>query len=122
MYDLEFYVGDPYPPLLSDEDQSEAMEYYHEEKIRINLTRIWQLADEEYRHFLLELIGVIIHEFLHYFFYTSEMFQENTEEKVGKLARYLKMLSVGSLIGVESKVRKYLSKNSQLSIDPMFSG
>lgn len=111
MYDLEVFVGDPYPPSPWDKESWEAMEYYEEMKSRINLTRIWQLAGEEYKHFLLELVGVIIHEYLHLFFHSNRMFEENTEEKVGILARHLKMLSAGHLIGVESEVIKHLFKD-----------
>jgi len=104
MYDVEVYVGDPYPkdenwldPYLS----AEAMEYYEEKKMSINLTRIWQLGGEEYPYFLYHLIGSIIHEFLHLFFYDNKMHQENTEKIVFRLGDYLKLLSGGDLIGVD---------------------
>ena len=91
MYEVEVYVGDPYPEDL-DMPSYEAMEYYEEKKMSINLTRIWQLGGEEYPYFLYHLIGTIIHEFLHLFFYDNKMHQENTEKIVFRLGDYLKLL------------------------------
>lgn len=92
MYEVEVYVGDPYPQdlsMLNNYLSAEAMEYYEEKKMRINLTRIWQLGGEEYPYFLLHLISTIIHEFLHLFFYDNKMHQENTEERVRRLTHCL---------------------------------
>ena len=101
MYDLEIYVGESYPPLNSKESHREALITYEEEKIRINLTRIWHQSDvgERYGDFLDEFIGAIIHEFLHYFFYINGMLEENTEEIAHYLSRNLMILSRGHLIG-----------------------
>jgi len=105
MYEIEVYVGEPYPEdLNSTFDRylsAEAMEQYEERKMSINLTRIWQLGDEEYPHFLFHLISTIIHEFLHLFFYDNKMHQENTEENVSQLTKNLRVLSFGEIIGLD---------------------
>ena len=100
MYEVEVYVGDPYPEDLTM-PAYEAMEYYEEKKMSINLTRIWQLGGEEYPYFLFYLISTIIHEFLHLFFNDNKMHQENTEKIVFRLTRNLRLLSFGGLIGLD---------------------
>jgi len=116
MYEVEVYVGDPYPQDLTMRS-AEAMEHYEEKKMSVNLTRIWQLGGEEYPHFLFHLIGTIIHEFLHLFFYDNKMFQENTEAIVHRLAHYLRLLSVGGLIGVDdTDVEQVLGISRRLTV------
>lgn len=96
MYELEIYVGDPYPPNFK-ESHREGWISYKEEEIRLNLTRIWQLSLKNYEDFLDEFIGIAIHEFLHYFMHINKMHQ--TEEIVEQLSHYLHILSIGHLIG-----------------------
>ena len=103
MYEFEVHIGDPYPPLGSEEADREALENYNERKADINLTRIWQLGSEKYEGFLDHLIGVIIHEFLHLFFNDNEMHRENKEDKVLKLSRHLQILSTEHLLYGEGK-------------------
>ena len=105
MYEVEVCVGEPYPENLNSMFDkylsAEAIEFYEEKKMVINLTRIWQLGDEGYPRFLFYLIGTIIHEFLHLFFYDNIMYQENTEKNVSRIAENLRVLSVGGLIGLD---------------------
>jgi len=95
MYEVEVYVGDPYPEDLTM-PAYEAMEHYEEKKMSINLTRLWQLSLElggekyQHRYFLAYLISTIMHEFLHLFFYDNNMHQENTEQNVYRLTRNLR--------------------------------
>jgi hypothetical protein len=73
---------------------------YGRKLIRINLTGVWQLAFEECDSFLDELIGVMIHEYLHYFFHTNSIPQN--EKLIHRLACNLQVLSLGHLIGATS--------------------
>jgi len=105
MYDLEVFIGDPYPDPSSKESGREARVIYKEKKIWINLTRIWQLGFEEYEMFLDEFIGAIIHEFLHYFVHINKIPQ--TEKQVYYITRPLQILSLGHLIGTrEEEIEK----------------
>jgi len=70
---------------------------YDRRLIRINLTGVWQLAFEDYDDFLDELVGTIIHEYLHYFFHINRISQN--EELIHRLACNLQVLSLGHMIG-----------------------
>ena len=96
MYDLEVFVGDPYPEPSSKESSREAWTSHREREIWMNLTRIWQLS-HPYATFLDEFIGMIIHEFLHCFMYVNKIEQE--EEAVSDIAITLLIPSLGHLIG-----------------------
>jgi hypothetical protein len=82
------------------ENGAEAQIFYDRKLIRINLTGVWQLAFEEYGSFLDELIGVMIHEYLHYFFHINRIPQN--EELIHRLACNLQVLSLGHMIGATS--------------------
>jgi len=97
MYDLEVFVGEPEPPPNSKESQRVAWIVYKEERIWINLTRMWERGCRDYGMFLDELIGAIIHEFLHYFMQVNKMHQ--TEEAIRQITPLLHILSLGHLIG-----------------------
>jgi len=65
----------------------EAETVYDKKLIRLSLTAIWVLADEDYATFLHELIHTILHEYLHYFFYVNGFPQKE------KMIRGLALLS-----------------------------
>lgn len=109
MYDLELCVTTKVPleeflALLRTktspqtlEEGREAETCYDTKLIRISLTNLWDLAREDYASFVDELIGILLHECLHYFFHTNKIPQ--SEQLVEKLSNKLFRLSLGHLIG-----------------------
>jgi len=104
MFDIEVCILNKVsiPKLLDSEQHSletgaEADISYDRRLIRINLTGVWQLAFEHYDDFLDELVGTIIHEYLHYFFHINRIPQN--EELIHLLACNLQVLSLGHIIG-----------------------
>jgi len=57
------------------EEGREAETLYDRKLIRINLTGVWDLALGDYATFLDELVGLILHEYLHYFFHVNGIHQ-----------------------------------------------
>jgi hypothetical protein len=107
MFDIEVCILNKVSivKLLDSEQHSletgaEADISYDKRLIRINLTGVWQLAFEDYDDFLDELVGTIIHEYLHYFFHIYRIPQN--EELIHRLARNLQVLSLGHVIGATS--------------------
>lgn len=103
MYDIEVYVPNKVSiaELLKRkprkfEDQ-EAEISYNEKTIRINLTGLWGLAVGDYDNFLDELIGIILHEYLHYFFHITGTPQN--EKMIERLSNDSLILTLGRLIG-----------------------
>ena len=79
------------------EEGREAEISYGRKLIRVSLTNLWDLAFEGYASFVDELIGILLHEYLHYFFHTNQIPQN--EQLIGKLSNKLFLLSLGHLIG-----------------------
>jgi len=108
MYDIEVCVLDRVSTteLLKMKPQTleegrEAETSYNKKLIRINLTGLWDLAFGDYYTFIDELIGIILHEYLHYFFYVNEIPQN--EELIERLSTDLQVLSLGHLIGATNR-------------------
>jgi hypothetical protein len=105
MFDIEVCVLNKVPTAelehKSLEEKAEALILYDRKLIRINLTGVWDLAFGKYVGFLDELIGIIIHEYLHYFFHVNGIPQ--TEEMISELSTNLLVLSLGRLIGGNSR-------------------
>ena len=104
MFEFEVYVPDrvPLSKLLKTkprtlEEGREAETVYDKKLIRMNLTGIWLLAFEDYGSFLDELTGIILHEYLHYFFHVNQILQN--EELIESLSRTMFILSLRHLIG-----------------------
>jgi len=104
MCDTEVCVPDKVPiaKLLASNPRSleegrDAEVLYSRKLIRINLTSVWDLAFREYPTFLDELVGTILHEYLHYFFHVNEIPQN--EDLICQLSTKLLVLSLGRLIG-----------------------
>lgn len=105
MWDIEVFVPDKVsitqlvkrgkPRTLEEGREGEIV--YEKKLIRISLTGVWDLAIEDYDTFLDELIGAILHEYLHYYFYVNGIPQN--EELIGRLSLDLQVLSLGHLIG-----------------------
>jgi len=91
------------------EEGREAEIVYNKKLIRISLTGVWDLALGDYDTFLDELVGTIIHEYLHYFFHINGIPQN--EELIRCLSLDLLVLSLGRLIGItnskDEDVRAY---------------
>ena len=99
MYDIEVCVPDrpSTVDLLSVKGgfkTHEAEIFYEERIIRLNVTWLWL---DDYDTFVDELVGTIIHEYLHYFFHVNEMSQN--EKIIEPLSYSLYLLSLGHLIG-----------------------
>jgi len=114
MYDIEVHVRNKasISDLLNHREKLEVHEgetSYNEKVIHLNLTGIWDLAVGDYDTFLDELVGMILHEYLHYFFHVNGLPQ--TEEMIDRLSIDLQILSLGRLIGAtentEEDVRQY---------------
>ena len=103
MYDIEVYVPNKASiiELLNRKSQKfEAREgetSYNDKIIRLNLTGIWNLAGGDYDTFLDQLIGIIFHEYLHYFFHVNGIPQN--EKMIERLSIDLQILSLRRLIG-----------------------
>jgi hypothetical protein len=107
MYDIDVCILDRVPTAKLLESKTHSLETgaeaeisYDRKSIRINLTGVWDLAFREYDTFLDELIGSMIHEYLHYFFHINGIPQN--EKMVHRLANYLLVLSLERLIGATS--------------------
>ena len=79
------------------EEGREAEILYDRGLIRINLTALWDLAFGDYATFLDELVGIILHEYLHYFFHINGIPQN--EKLIDHLSNELLVLSLGRFIG-----------------------
>ena len=79
------------------EEGREAETLYNRKLIRISLTGVWDLALGDYDTFLDELVGVVLHEYLHYFFHVNGIPQN--EKLIRCLSLDLLVLSLGHLIG-----------------------
>jgi hypothetical protein len=114
MYDIEVNIRNKASirDLLYHKEKLEVHEgetSYKEKVIHLNLTGIWDLALGDYDAFLDELVGMILHEYLHYFFHVNGLPQN--EEMIDRLSIDLQILSLGRLIGAtentEENVRQY---------------
>jgi len=108
MFDVEVCIKNrvPLTKLLEIESSSletgcEAETLYNRRLIRINLTGVWDLAHGKYHIFLDELVGVIIHEYLHEFFHVNAIPQY--EKLIAQLSITLSVLSLGRLIGATDR-------------------
>jgi len=108
MYNIEVCVLDKVETteLLKSKPQTleegrEAETLYNGKLIRINLTGLWDLALRDYYTFIDELVGIILHEYLHYFFHVNEIPQN--EELIEHLSSDLQVLSLGHLIGANNE-------------------
>lgn len=107
MFDIEVCILNKVSTakLLDSEQYSletgEAEISYDRRLIRINLTGLWDSAFGDYTTLLDELVGAVIHEYLHYFFYINDIPQN--ENMIRRWANYLSVLSLGRLIGASSK-------------------
>ena len=79
------------------EEGREGETVYDKKLIRISLTGIWDLAFGDYYIFLDQFVGIILHEYLHYFFHVNGIPQN--EEFIERLSLDLLLLSLGHLIG-----------------------
>lgn len=106
MFDIEVCVSNKasITDLLSHKDKFEAREgetSYTDKMIRLNLTGIWDLAGGDYDDFVDNLIGIILHEYLNYFFHVNGMPQN--EEMMERLSIDLLILTLRRLIGATDK-------------------
>jgi hypothetical protein len=110
MYDVEVCVLDKVeatelvktrlrPQTLEEGREAEIL--YDKKIIRIDLTKVWALAYGDYDTFVDELVGTILHEYLHYFFHVNKIFQN--EELTHHLSNALLVLSLGHLIGAANE-------------------
>jgi len=83
------------------EEGREAETLYKGKLIRINLTGLWDLALGNYYTLIDELVGIILHEYLHYFFHVNAIPQN--EELIEHLSSDLQVLSLGHLIGATNE-------------------
>jgi len=109
MYDLEVCVTVKVPPekflaLLRARSNAQTLEEgreaeisYDRKLIRVSLTNLWDMASGDYAAFVDELVGILLHEYLHYFFYTNQIPQN--EQLIERLSTKLLLLSLGHLIG-----------------------
>jgi len=114
MYDIEVHIRNKASTrdLLYHKEKlgvHEGETSYKEKVIHLNLTGTWDLALGDYDAFLDELVGMILHEYLHYFFHVNGLPQN--EEMIYRLSIDLQILSLGRLIGAtentEENVRQY---------------
>jgi len=106
MYDIEVHILDKVAAeRLKSKSQTlegrEAEISYNKKVIRINVIGLWDLAYGDYDTFTDELVGTIIHEYLHYFFHVNEIPQN--EKMMHNLANDLLLLSLGHLIGAANE-------------------
>lgn len=116
MYDIKVYVPNKVSitELLNHKSQKfearEAETSYKDKIIRLNLTGLWDLAGGYYDNFLDELIGIILHEYLHYFFHVNGIPQN--EKMIERLSIDLFILTLGRLVGAtdnkDEDIKQYI--------------